>query len=627
MKVVLVAIHPYPSPQAVPLGNAFLKAYLNTDEALAGKISVTLNDHFVGDKIEASFSAILAENPDAVGVSVYLWNRKMACDLASLLRQAKPQLVIFAGGPEPTADPEGFLRSSAFDFLILGEGEIPFVEAMAALSAGKGAGGVKGTASLRAGVFSGSRNMPVEILDTMPSPYLSGIIGQVAGGGVLWQISRGCDFGCDYCFDAQGVKGVRRFSMSRVKAELEWFVKKEVAQVFVIDSTFNQDIKRAKEILRHIASVAPHVHFHFEVRCEFIDAEMARLFARLNCSLQIGLQSAHPHVHKMVHRVFNADEFSRKIALLNQSGAVFGFDLIYGLPGDTLDGFSASIDFALLLYPNHLDIFPLAILPGTALATKAEAFGLCHLQEPPYTLHSSPTFPGRAMQDAAGLAAACDIFYSRGKAVAWFNSLRAPTRLSPSSFLQAFQNWLTDDKGDAVTETALSDEEIWQAQRAFITRLYTGLELCKLLPAALDQIDYHWHYAATVLAVPPELPTDRELEQANLLDGCFSLATSSRLARFNYEIFDLLQAGEIDLESFVECFTPTGSYAVIYPRGDEIFTESLIDSHYNFLIRLNGVVSPRQVAASLHISPEEAVSFLEFAAAEGIICKSEMPDP
>jgi radical SAM superfamily enzyme YgiQ (UPF0313 family) len=622
MKVVLVAIHPYPSPQAIPLGNAFLKAYLNTDEALAGKISVTLYDFFVDDKIEASFPAILAENPDAVGISVYLWNRKIARDLAAQLRQANPQLVIFAGGAEPTADPEGFLRASAFDFIILGEGEVPFVEAMAALCAGKVTAGVKGAASLQAGVFTGSRSTPVEILDTMPSPYLTGIIGPDSGGGVLWQISRGCDFGCDFCFDAQGVKGVRRFSMSRVSAELEWFVKKEAAQVFVIDSTFNQDMKRAKEILRLIARVAPHIHFHFEVRCEFIDAEMARLFAQLNCSLQIGLQSAHPHVHKMVRRVFNADEFSQKIALLNQSGAVFGFDLIYGLPGDTLDGFSASIDFALSLYPNHLDIFPLAILPGTALAANAKAYGLCYLQEPPYTLHSSPTFPDGAMQDAAGLAVACDIFYSRGKAVAWFNSLRTPTRLSPSSFLQAFQKWLKAEKGDAITETALSDQGIWQAQRAFLTRLYTEIGLCKLLPAALDQIDYHWHYAAALLSTPPELPTDRELEQTNLLDECFCLAPSSTLARFSYEIFDLLQAGEIDLESFSECFTPIGSYAVIYPRGDEIFTESLIEAHYNFLSRLDGIVSPRQIAAALHIPPNEAASFLEFAAAEGIICRS-----
>jgi hypothetical protein len=224
------------------------------------------------------------------------------------------------------------------------------------------------------------------------------------------------------------------------------------------------------------------------------------------------------------------------------------------------------------------------------------------------------------MQEAAGLATACDIFYSRGKAVAWFNSLFTPLKLSPSSFLREFWRWLKETRGVDVSETDLSDQDIWQAQRTFISRLYTGKRLRRLLPAALDQIDYHWHYAAALLTAPPELPTDRELDQADLLEERFTLASSARLARFNYEIFDLLQAGEIDLGGFVECFTPIGSYAVIYPRGDEVFTESLIEPHYNFLTLLDSGASGLQIAATLRIPAEEARSLLEFAVAEGIAC-------
>ncbi|MGA2151119.1 MAG: B12-binding domain-containing radical SAM protein, partial [Geobacteraceae bacterium] len=195
-----------------------------------------------------------------------------------------------------------------------------------------------------------------------------------------------------------------------------------------------------------------------------------------------------------------------------------------------------------------------------------------------------------------------------------------PLKLSPSSFLREFWRWLKETRGVDVSETDLSDQDIWQAQRTFISRLYTGKWLRRLLPAALDQIDYHWHYSAALLTAPPELPTDRELDQADLLEEHFTLASSARLARFNYEIFDLLQAGEIDLEGFVECFTPISSYAVIYPRGDEVFTESLIEPHYNFLTLLDGAASGRQIAATLRIPTEEARSLLEFAVAEGIAC-------
>ena len=106
------------------------------------------------------------------------------------------------------------------------------------------------------------------------------------------------------------------------------------------------------------------------------DAELAGLFASITCSLQIGLQSSDPGVLRGVGRGFDAGDFARRVSLLNQTGAIFGFDLIYGLPGDTLPLFRASLDFALSLYPNHLDIFPLAVLPGTKLYGKAAALGL-----------------------------------------------------------------------------------------------------------------------------------------------------------------------------------------------------------------------------------------------------------
>src|SRR5690242_5170853 len=110
MKVLLVAIHPYPSPQAVPLANAFLKSSLVTDEELAGMVTVELRDFLTGEDPAACVAALLAENPDAVGFSCYLWNRQNCREIAAELRRQLPELILFAGGPDPTADPAGMLR-------------------------------------------------------------------------------------------------------------------------------------------------------------------------------------------------------------------------------------------------------------------------------------------------------------------------------------------------------------------------------------------------------------------------------------------------------------------------------------------------------------------------------------
>ena len=394
MKVVLAAIHPAPSPQSVPLANAFLKAYLATDEELASRVEVELCDFYVADPAEACAAEILSHGPDAVGFSLYLWNLDASARLAEVLRRERPGLVVFAGGPQATADPLGTLTGGGYDFLILGEGEIPFLEMAARLCAGEPPFGGAGTARLAGRKLESRPQRPVAIIDTVPSPFLSGVIEPARHGGLLWQLSRGCDFACEYCFDYKGTKGVRRFSLERIDAELDFLVRGNVPQVFVLDSTFNVEPKRAKTILRMIRKRAPHIHFHFEVRSEFVDREMARLFAGITCSLQIGLQSADPVVLKGIRRHFDPDDFCKRVSMLNESGAVFGFDLIYGLPGDSLAGFRRSIDFAIALYPNHLDIFPLAVLPGTPLAGRAGKAGLAHLSAPPLYRHRYPVVSG-----------------------------------------------------------------------------------------------------------------------------------------------------------------------------------------------------------------------------------------
>ena len=92
----------------------------------------------------------------------------------------------------------------------------------------------------------------------------------------------------------------------------------DVPQVFVLDSTFNQDVRRAKTILRLIKKIAPRTHFHFEVRSEFIDHEMAELFGEISCSLQIGLQSSDPNILREVNRKFSREAFASKVALPEQ---------------------------------------------------------------------------------------------------------------------------------------------------------------------------------------------------------------------------------------------------------------------------------------------------------------------
>lgn len=617
MRIVLVAVHPCPSPQALPLANAFLQSYLTAVPQVSPVESVRA-DFFLGQEPAACAAEIVRLQPALVGFSLYVWNRGVCCEIADELRRRLPGIIIFAGGPEATADPLGVLTGTVFDFLISGEGEIPFAAVCKRLSEGGDISRIPGVATRTETGLCLVPAVPLTVLDDIPSPWLNGIIDVGLYPGILWQLSRGCGFSCDFCFDSRDRHGVRRFSLERVEAELRHFARQGVSQVFVLDSTFNQDQRRAKSILRMIGRIAPQIHFHFEVRSEFIDREMAGLFAGITCSLQIGLQSADPQVLKQVGRTFRRDDFVSRTMLLNDSGAVFGFDLMYGLPGDSLDGFRSSLDFALGLYPNHLDIFPLAILPGTALAGRSDSIGLNHLPEPPYTLISSPTFNTADMQKAQKLAAACDIFYTRGRAVAWFNGVLDVLGQRPAVFLQRFAEWLESEKGDGISEADLTDDQIWHLQRAFLTSTFSPKRVKRFLPAVLDLVDYHYHYAAALMT-PPTRPAKGTPNQRQLVQTAFRLADSVRLAAFHYEILEILDAGAADVRGLSDGLKQTSSWAVIYPTAEGVSTESVSELYFRLLEQLDGATPAGIAADRLGIPAAEASEFLEFALMEGIV--------
>jgi len=610
MLINLVSIHPCPSPQSVPLASAFLKAY-----ALESTTSINLIDFFLGQDAVSCAARLADPAPAAVGFSIYVWNRDLSCKIATELRRLHPAVKLFCGGPEVTAEPGSVLNLGIFDFVITGEGEVPFLSLCQNLSAGKDYSRIPGVVTAATSIIQ--TPPPITNLDSLPSPYLTGVIDTHTTPGILWQLSRGCSFTCDFCFDSRGVHGVRHFSLERVELELRHFAATGVSQIFVLDSTFNLNPERAKKILRMIKKHAPNIHFHFEVRNEFIDREMAKLFAQISCSLQIGLQSADQEVLRLVGRSFNKADFSAKVGLLNDSGAVFGFDLIYGLPGDTLDGFRRTLDYALSLYPNHLDVFPLAVLPGTRLASRGTALKLHWDTKPPYILESTDSFNSADMAAAAELATACDIFFTRGKAVAWFNAIVAALALKPSAFLHKFGLWLINSRGEGTKESDLSDDDIWEMQSLFLRETFNNKKTTRFLPLVLDIVSYHHQYAAVLLAPTADSDTDISTPEDLCLDN-LRLAPSALVAHFTYDIEELLECGEPRISWMYENLAQTGSQAVIYLKDGFVYTESLAAPYILLLEKIRDGIDNNHLSET-GLNNDEIHDFIVFALQEGIV--------
>lgn len=545
MKLVLAAIHIKASSRAVPLGSAMLASVIR--RAFGEEIQTRILNLYLDQPAVECANRILESDPDHVGFSMYMWNRSLTLEIAAILKQRRPGLVVFAGGAEATADQKGVMGDPAMDFVLAGEGEELIVETLGRI--------LKGATPHE--IAASARPIPVKDLATLPSPFLDGTLKLADYSGALWELSRGCPFTCDFCFEARGTAGIRRVPMQRVEAELELFAASGVREVFVLDPTFNYHKANAKQLLRLIAAKAPDIHFFFEIRSEFIDPEMAALFAAIRCSLQIGLQSAHDAVLRMVSRRFDPADFEAKILLLHNADVTYGFDLIYGLPGDSLEGFRASLDFAMSLVPNHIDAFRLAVLPGTRLAETAPALNLEHETCNPYLVIASPTFSHKDIALAERIAHGCDVLYNQGKAVPWFGIIMEALEMSSAEVFERFAVWLESHPSGNLTQT----------QRDFIASLFEKRGDSLMGSIAADIISY-FGYSAELMDAPP-MDSDRR-------------DPPSRRVTFNHDPEDLLaqmQAGTISLEELVFSLPKKACDAVLSVNDETVAIQVLHVPH------------------------------------------------
>lgn len=551
MKITLVSIHIKKSaPEAVPLAAAMLKS------ACMDLADISLAEFALEDTESKIVSELEKEHADAIGFCVYLWNREIVRSVIAIIRKKHPNIILFAGGPDVTADISRFIESTAVDFAISGEGENALREVLKMIA---DTGTVEHLHTIQ-GV--GTKQFPnaetavfTKDLSQIPSVYLSGILDVKKYSGVLWELSRGCPFQCAFCYESKGTPGIRQFPIERIKKELEFFEENGVEQIFVLDPTFNMDKQRAKHILRMIQNKAANIHFTFEVRTEFLDTELAELFASVSCGLQIGLQSTNQSALSQINRKFDSKSYRKKIHLLNQYSVIFGLDLIFGLPKDSFEHFCRSVDYAVGLQPNNLDIFRLAILPGTKLYDKAieSENKINFMTETPYFVLDTPDFPAQDLAKAENLKRACDIFYNNGRAVGWLYIILETLKVAPSDFFLKFYEWL---KKQNRFREQYSDDEIFQLQIQYTAFLFEQKNKTHLLLPVCDIIKLHNSLNASLTATPS---SDKKYD--------YALPSCTKLLELHYDVDDLFQAGITPLKYWIKTYKPRKTFAVTWNKN------------------------------------------------------------
>jgi tRNA A37 methylthiotransferase MiaB len=335
--------------------------------------------------------ALVADKPDLIAFSNYMWNEELSYTFARRLKEIDPAIVIVFGGPNYPADraeqTQYLTKHPEIDFYIDGEGEQVFSSLLSKLLSNHfDLNETKREFDKLSGIHyryqdgtivNGPAKRIANIEENIPSPYLAGIMDKFFDKNLtpLLQTSRGCPYSCTFCHDgAKYASKVYRYSNERIEAELVYAAQKtQVPSLTLADlnwGIFPQDIEVAK-LIKEIQS-----HYHWPLNIQTATAknqkdrivEMSKI---LGNSMIIGasIQSNDDEVLKQIKRQNIGYEAIVKMATESASTEASTFtEIILCLPGDTKQKHFKSVYDMLDAGIQDMNLYQFILLPGTEAA-------------------------------------------------------------------------------------------------------------------------------------------------------------------------------------------------------------------------------------------------------------------
>jgi oxygen-independent coproporphyrinogen-3 oxidase len=88
--------------------------------------------------------------------------------------------------------------------------------------------------------------------------------------------------------------------------------------------------------------------------------------------ISFGMQSAVPHVLKVLERTHKPENVGKVVSFAKAAGLATSVDLIYGSPGESLDDWKQTLEAAIALDTDHISSYSLIVEPGTKLARQVK---------------------------------------------------------------------------------------------------------------------------------------------------------------------------------------------------------------------------------------------------------------
>ncbi len=370
MKVALIA-PPYPLEEAPspPLGICYVAAACE-----AAGAEVRIFDYIVSRFTPEKFRRQLdAFRPDAVGATSVTLNFPSGADILKIAKKHNPSLITLMGGPHVTFDAENTLSLyPEIDAIVLGEGERTLMDWLPVSGNRSAWKSIKGLAFMdnHRFVATGPGEF-IENLDVLPLPsrHLLPLSRYKALGFPISLItSRGCPNQCIFCLGRKMVGSrVRYRDPGLVVDEIEAILSLGFERINIADDLFTANKNRVRTLCGEILNRNIRFGWSAFARVDTVDEETLTIMRQAGCdAVSFGIESGNPEMLKRVKKRITLDQARQAVLACKNAGMIAHASFMAGLPGESLETLTDTINFARELDIEHGFHF-LSPFPGTTV--------------------------------------------------------------------------------------------------------------------------------------------------------------------------------------------------------------------------------------------------------------------
>lgn len=306
---------------------------------------------------------------------------------------------------------------------------------------------------------------------------------------------------CDFCSHPPQSGETERY-LNALMLNMQDF--SGAAEGYIVDTVFigggtptlltKKQMKALVECIRTSFKLEKGAEFTVEANPGTVDKRYLSSLAGMGVNrISFGLQSAHDNELRALGRIHTRDEFVASFKAARAAGFKnINVDLMYGIPHQTKESFSATLQFVKDLAPEHISVYGLKIEEGTPFYVNRESLPLPD-EETEYKMyreaHSSLTNAGYKHYEISNFARSG--FESRHNLRYWLDEKYLGFGVSAHSYFGNQRYAYTDDIEKYILEmehprnmsdilSECTDIDVFTKETEYVMlrlRLFDGLEL------------------------------------------------------------------------------------------------------------------------------------------------------